>query len=107
MALADQRCTPCRNGDPPLAADAVESYSAEVPDWSVFESHHLWRRFAFPDFLTGLAFVNKVGAIAEEQGHHPDIFLAWGKVEITIWTHQINGLTTSDFILASKIDQAL
>ena len=67
--------------------------------------HHLARSYTFPDFRTALAFVNKVGALAEEQGHHPDILLAWGKVEITIWTHKVDGLTESDFILAAKIDR--
>ena len=105
MALADEQCIPCRGGVPPLAADAIQKYSAEVPGWSVVESHHLFRHFDFPDFLASLAFVNRIGAVAEEQGHHPDIFLAWGKVEVTIWTHKINGLTPSDFILASKIER--
>ena len=63
------------------------------------------RAFKFPDFVQALAFVNKVGAIAEEQGHHPDILLSWGKAEVTTWTHKINGLTESDFILAAKIDK--
>jgi 4a-hydroxytetrahydrobiopterin dehydratase len=67
--------------------------------------HHVTRAFKFPDFVQALAFVNKVGAIAETQGHHPDILLTWGKAEITIWTHKINGLTESDFILAAKIDK--
>ncbi len=67
--------------------------------------HHLERTFTFPDFLQALAFTNKVGALAEEQGHHPDIALAWGKVGITIWTHKIDGLTESDFVLAAKIDR--
>jgi 4a-hydroxytetrahydrobiopterin dehydratase len=105
MALADEQCIPCRGGVPPLAADAIQTYSAEVAGWSVVESHHLFRHFDFPDFLAALAFVNRIGAVAEEQGHHPDIFLAWGKVEVTIWTHKINGLTPSDFILASKIER--
>jgi 4a-hydroxytetrahydrobiopterin dehydratase len=63
------------------------------------------RTFKFSDFVQALAFVNTVGAIAEEQGHHPDILLTWGKVEVTMWTHKINGLTESDFILAAKIDK--
>jgi 4a-hydroxytetrahydrobiopterin dehydratase len=66
---------------------------------------HIAKSFKFPDFRGALKFVNRIGELAEEQGHHPDIFLAWGKVEITTWTHKINGLTESDFILASKIDQ--
>jgi 4a-hydroxytetrahydrobiopterin dehydratase len=80
--------------------------SAEVKDWNVVNNHHIEREFKFPDFKTALAFTNKVGGIAEEQGHHPDICLAWGRVGVTIWTHKINGLTESDFILAAKIDKA-
>jgi 4a-hydroxytetrahydrobiopterin dehydratase len=75
-----------------------------VDGWTVVEEHHIEKKFEFPDFRTGLEFVNRVGELAEEQGHHPDIFLAWGKVQITIWTHKIDGLTESDFILAAKID---
>ncbi len=73
--------------------------------WNVIQEHHLAKTFTFPDFREALKFVNRVGELAEEQGHHPDLLLAWGKVEITIWTHKINGLTESDFILAAKIDQ--
>jgi len=72
---------------------------------SAFNEHHLVRAYKFPDFRSALAFVNKVGEIAEEQGHHPDIVLGWGKVEITTWTHAVDGLTESDFILAAKIDR--
>jgi len=71
----------------------------------VVEGHHVTRAFKFKNFVDALAFVNKVGALAEQQGHHPDIFLAWGKAEVTTWTHSINGLSESDFILAAKIDR--
>jgi 4a-hydroxytetrahydrobiopterin dehydratase len=76
-----------------------------VPEWKAIDDHHLTRAFTFPDFKQALDFVNRVGALAEEQGHHPDILLAWGKAEITLWTHKINGLTESDFIMAAKIDR--
>ena len=76
----------------------------EVPGWKVVQEHHLERTYNFPDFRQALDFVNKVGNLAEQQGHHPDIYLAWGKAGITIWTHKIDGLTESDFILAAKID---
>lgn len=69
------------------------------------DEHHLVRHFKFADFKQALAFVNRVGELAEGQGHHPDILLAWGKAEITLWTHKVNGLTESDFIMAAKIDQ--
>jgi 4a-hydroxytetrahydrobiopterin dehydratase len=75
-----------------------------VNQWNIVNNHHVEREFKFPDFKTALNFVNRVGAIAEEQGHHPDIYLAWGKARVTIWTHKIDGLTESDFILAAKID---
>jgi 4a-hydroxytetrahydrobiopterin dehydratase len=103
--LASKTCVPCRGGVPPLAGDELARLSREVPQWKVIEAHHITRAFTFPNFRDALAFVNKVGEIAEEQGHHPDIFLTWGKAEITTWTHKINGLTESDFILAAKIDQ--
>jgi 4a-hydroxytetrahydrobiopterin dehydratase len=71
----------------------------------VNEEHDITKTFAFPDFRQALGFVNRVGEVAEEQGHHPDIYLSWGKVEIKLWTHKIDGLTESDFIMAAKIDQ--
>src|SRR5688572_5316114 len=105
-ALADKTCVPCRGGVPPLTADQIRPLQAQVPDWSVAGDHHIERNFTFPDFKSALDFVNRIGAIAEEQGHHPDITLSWGRVGVQIWTHKINGLTESDFILAAKIDQA-
>lgn len=79
----------------------------EFAHWNVVDEHHIVRSYKFPDFKSALEFVNRVGAIAEEQGHHPDILLGWGKAEITTWTHAVNGLTESDFILAAKIDRLL
>jgi 4a-hydroxytetrahydrobiopterin dehydratase len=103
--LAEKNCVPCKGGVPPLAGRELETLANQVPQWTVVNGHHLTRAFKFPDFSHALAFVNKVGAIAEQQGHHPDILLAWGKAEVTTWTHKINGLTESDFILAAKIDK--
>jgi 4a-hydroxytetrahydrobiopterin dehydratase len=105
MALADQKCIPCKGGVPALKGEAIKTLHAEVPDWDVPKGHHLFRHFRFKDFRDALDFVNRVGVIAEEQQHHPDILLGWGKVEITIFTHKIDGLTESDFVLAAKIDQ--
>lgn len=105
--LASKTCVPCRGGVPPLKGAALEELKKQVSFWNVVDEHHLVKSFTFPDFAKALAFVNRVGAIAEEQGHHPDIFLTWGKVEIKTWTHKIDGLTESDFILAAKIDAAL
>ncbi len=103
--LSSKTCIPCRGGVPPVAGKELEDLAKQVPEWKVVEGHHIVRSFIFPDFRQALAFVNKVGEVAESQGHHPDILLAWGKAEISIWTHKINGLTESDFILAAKIDK--
>ncbi len=105
MGLAEKTCVPCRGGVPPLTARDIAPLAAEVASWSVVDDHHIDRNFEFPDFSAALEFVNRVGGIAEEEGHHPDIYLAWGKVGVTIWTHKIDGLTESDFILAAKIDE--
>ena len=105
--LAEKKCIPCKGGIPPLKGEAILTLQSHVKDWKVIEDHHLGRTFKFPDFQSALDFVNRVGAKAEEEEHHPDIALSWGKVEITIWTHKINGLTESDFIMAAKIDQVV
>ncbi len=103
--LASKTCVPCRGGVPPLQGEELTKLAAQLDGWSVVNEHHLERTFKFPDFRTALTFTNRVGELAEEQGHHPDIYLSWGKVAITTWTHKIDGLTESDFILAAKIDQ--
>ena len=103
--LAEKSCIPCRGGVPPLSAAEIRPLEAQVPEWKVVNNHHLERHLTFPDFKSALRFVNQVGNLAEEQGHHPDISLAWGKVGISIWTHKIEGLTESDFVLAAKIDR--
>ena len=105
MSLAEKHCVPCRGGVPPLAGAELEKYSSQVPGWQVVNGHHLSKNFKFPDFVSALDFVNRVGAIAEQEGHHPDLHLSWGKVGVETWTHKIDGLTESDFILAAKIDQ--
>jgi 4a-hydroxytetrahydrobiopterin dehydratase len=105
VSLADKTCVPCKGGVPPLKGEDLAKLNAEVPEWQVVEEHHLHKIFRFPDFRKALDFVNRAGAIAEEQGHHPDILLAWGRAEVTIFTHKINGLTESDFVLAAKIDR--
>jgi 4a-hydroxytetrahydrobiopterin dehydratase len=103
--LADQHCVPCRGGTPPLQGAELLPYAEQLPDWEIIEEHHIAKTFRFPDFKAGLDFVNRVGAMAEEEGHHPDLCLAWGKVGVEIYTHKIRGLTESDFVLAAKIDQ--
>ena len=102
--LANRTCVPCRGGVPPLQNEAIEKLLSELNGWSVVGEHHLSKAYKFGDFREALEFVNRVGELAEEQGHHPDICFGWGRVEITIWTHKIDGLTESDFFLAAKID---
>jgi len=103
--LAERACVPCRGGVPPLTPEQVAGLLADVPGWKVVENHHLEKQYRLKDFAEGLELVNRIGAIAEEQGHHPDLVLAWGRVEVRIWTHKIDGLTESDFILAAKCDR--
>ena len=107
MGLTERDCVPCRGGVPPLEGAELERLRAELGGgWDVVAGHHLTKSYGFEDFAEALAFVNRVGAIAEAQGHHPDIYLAWGKARLDIWTHKIDGLTESDFILAAKADSA-
>ncbi len=104
-SLAEKTCVPCRGGVPPLKGDELRKTAAQTPEWDVVNEHHITRTHTFPNFVAALEFTNRIGALAEEQAHHPDIHLAWGKVGVTLWTHKIDGLTESDFILAAKIDQ--
>ena len=103
--LANQQCVPCRGGVPPLDASRQSELLKQIEGWSVERGHHLAKTYTFPDFAQGLAFVNRVGAMADQQGHHPDIYLTWGKVRVEIWTHKIDGLTESDFVFAAKTDR--
>ena len=103
--LAEKTCVPCKGGVPPVKGGELERILKLVPKWKAVNEHHIVRTYTFPDFKQALDFVNRVGDVAETQGHHPDILLAWGKAEITLWTHKIDGLTESDFIMAAKIDQ--
>ena len=105
--LADRQCVPCRGGVPPLEGEKLAGFARQVPGWQVIEGHHIERRYEFPDFAKALAFVNRIGEVAEQQGHHPDLFLTWGEVKVKLFTHKIDGLSESDFILAAKIDRLL
>ncbi|MGD8727801.1 MAG: 4a-hydroxytetrahydrobiopterin dehydratase [Gemmatimonadales bacterium] len=106
--LAAQQCIPCQGGIPALAGDEIANLLERLGgNWAAVEDHHLRKEYAFPNFVEALAFTNRVGEIAESQGHHPDIYLTWGKVRLEIWTHKIDGLTVSDFILAAKADEAI
>lgn len=103
--LAQKECVPCKGGVPPLKGTDLKALADQLGhDWEVVKEHHLEKKFAFPDFATALAFTNKVGELAEREGHHPDIHLAWGKVRVVLWTHTIDGLTESDFVMAAKVE---
>lgn len=103
--LAKKECVPCKGGVPPLKGDQITQLLAKLGNgWQVVNEHHLEKEYAFKDFREALAFTNRVGELAEQQQHHPDIYLRWGKVRVTIWTHAIDGLTESDFVLAAKTD---
>jgi len=104
--LADRQCVPCKGGVPPLTAEQIAPLLAQLEGWRVIDNHHLEKRYKLKNFAQALDLVNRIGAIAEEQNHHPDMVLAWGRVDVTIWTHKINGLTESDFVFAAKCDRA-
>ena len=107
-ALAEKECVPCKGGVAPLKGNELSGLTGQLGGkWQVVNGHHLEKEYKFPDFREALAFTNKVGALAEAQGHHPDIYLAWGKVKLTLWTHKIDGLTESDFVFAAKADELL
>lgn len=103
--LASQECVPCKGDTPPLEGSELDALSRQVPEWDVVDGHHLTRKFEFGDFREALDFVNEVGELAEEQGHHPDINFGWGNAQITVFTHKIDGLTESDFVFAAKVDK--
>jgi 4a-hydroxytetrahydrobiopterin dehydratase len=103
--LASKTCVPCRGGTPPLKGEELDDLRRQIPGWEVVEEHHLRRRFRFKNFREALNFVNRVGELAEEQGHHPDVGFGWGYAQVTVYTHKMDGLTESDFILAAKISE--
>ena len=104
--LSDAQCVPCQGDIDPLTGEEIEKYMKQISSaWQVVDQHHIEREFKFDNFRQALSFTNKVGEIAEFQGHHPDIFLAWGLVRVTLYTHKIDGLDTNDFIMASMIDK--
>ena len=106
--LAKKTCIPCKGGVLPLKGAKLDDLREKLKnDWKIIKEHHLEKEYSFKNFKEALNFTIKVGELAENQGHHPDIFLAWGKVKLTIWTHKIDGLTESDFIFAAKADKEL
>jgi len=106
--LSSMQCTACVEGTPPLkGTELTEIYNKLNAGWKVIEEHHLEKEYTFDNFKDAIAFVNRLGDYAESVGHHPDLFLAWGKVIITLWTHKSDGLTQSDFIFAAHADDLL
>jgi 4a-hydroxytetrahydrobiopterin dehydratase len=106
--LAKKECVPCKGGVPPLGQSESSALLEKLGNgWQLIDNHHIEKEYAFEDFRQALDFTNRVGGLAEAQGHHPDIYLAWGQVKLTVWTHKIDGLTESDFVLAAKADQEL
>jgi 4a-hydroxytetrahydrobiopterin dehydratase len=104
--LADKTCTPCRGGVPPLEGEELDRLAAQLGGgWRVIESHHLEKEYRFPDFRQALEFTNRIGELAEEVDHHPNIFLTWGRVRVELWTHKIDGLNEADFVWAAKADR--
>jgi 4a-hydroxytetrahydrobiopterin dehydratase len=105
-ALAEKECVPCKGGVPPLRGEELARLTRELGGgWQVVKDHQLEKEYRFKDFREALAFTNRVGELAEAQQHHPDIYLAWGKVKLVVWTHKVNGLSESDFVLAAKADK--
>ena len=104
MDLASQKCIPCQGGTPPLQGDEIKKYHVVVPKWTLKEKS-IERKFKFKNFVKAMDFLNKVAEIAEEEGHHPDIHLYYNKLTLELTTHAIGGLSSSDFIMAAKIDR--
>ncbi|MEK7519950.1 MAG: 4a-hydroxytetrahydrobiopterin dehydratase [Patescibacteria group bacterium] len=103
--LKNKKCVPCEVGAPPLSADVIAQHLVQLnPEWKVMDGKKIVRSFIFKDFKDALVFANSVGDCAEQEGHHPDLYVAWGKVTVELWTHAVGGLSENDFILAAKID---
>lgn len=103
--LVKKQCTPCVAGAVPLKGEYLAPYSKDLDEgWKIVDEHHLEKTYTFPNFKEALHFTNELGTIAEDEGHHPDLYLSWGKVKVLLWTHKINGLSENDFIMAAKSD---
>ena len=108
MKLIEKHCEPCKSDSPTLTEEMLNSFFNELDDaWAMFEEQKIQRHFIFKNFDQALAFTNQIGLLAKHENHHPDIFLTWGKLTVTLWTHNINKLSENDFILAAKIDQLI
>jgi len=105
MSLSERKCVPCEGGIPPLNREEITSLLNQLNGWSVEGDKKITKEYKFNNFVEAVDFTNKITVVAESEGHHPDLFVAWGKVTVYIWTHKVNGLTENDFILAAKIDE--
>ena len=106
MTLASKQCVPCTGGVPPLTMFEAEQFAKQVPEWALSDgAHRIAREFKFKNFVDALTFVNKVGELSEQEGHHPDITFGWGYANVIFYTHKIKGLHENDFIMAAKTDQ--
>lgn len=106
--LALRECVPCKGGTPPLQGKELQELHGTLGNgWQVIDGHHLEKEYKFKDFRQALTFTNRVGELAERVNHHPDLCLGWGKVQVTLWTHKIGGLSEADFVFAAKIDAML
>ncbi len=105
VCLVDKTCVPCQGGVPPLENDTANNLLAQLQgNWKINKAGHLIKQYVFNDFMGAMDFANKIAMVAEKEAHHPDLTIAWGMCQVEIWTHKINGLTESDFILAAKIE---
>lgn len=103
--LARRKCTPCRDGMPSLPDDEARRLLEQLGGWTIAPGPRLAKTWKLADFAAALAFVNRIGAVAEDADHHPDVALAWGRVGVELWTHAAGGLTENDFIVAARIDE--
>lgn len=103
--LAQRHCVPCKGGVPALEREEIRNLHSQIEGWEVIDDHHLMKTFKFDDFAQALEYVNRIGAMADEEDHHPEIYLTYGKVRIKVWTHAVDGLTENDFIFAAKSDE--
>ncbi len=104
-SLATKKCTECETGTTALSRNQITPLLGQLRGWEVTDKSHLRKSWSFPDFNSALEFVNRVGELSERENHHPDLYFSWGKAQVELWTHKVNGLTENDFILAAKIDE--
>ena len=102
--LSKKSCVPCREGATALKGKELHDYFSQIEGWTLVNEHELTKTYKFKDFAQALAFVNRIGKLADEEDHHPDIQLSWGKARVELWTHKVDGLTENDFIFAAKVD---